>query len=195
MERSDLTELHYITPISNVASILDRGILSHDSASQIDPDSIADKSVQARRSRVPVLDRAKLHDYVNLYLNARNAMLYRLVFVELRIDKLCVMGITSEVLDFPEVVIADRNAASSTVRFYDQVDDGLAALDKYELFAKSWENDLHRQRMQAEVLVPGVVGSEHLTKAYVGSIKAEASLRRIASRRISITRNDRMFFL
>ena len=66
MERSNLTELHYITPISNVASILDRGILSHDSTAQVDPDSIADKSVQARRSRVPVLGGAKLHDYANL---------------------------------------------------------------------------------------------------------------------------------
>lgn len=161
MERSDLTELHYITPISNVASILDRGILSHDSASQIDPDSIADKSVQARRSRVLVLGGARLHDYANLYLNARNAMLYRLIFIELRIDKLCVMGIASEVLGIPKVIIADRNAASDTVRFYDQVDDGLAALSKWELFAKYWENDLHISRMQAEVLVPGIVGSEY----------------------------------
>lgn len=45
MERSDLTELHYITPIANVASILDRGILSHASAARVEHDSIADKSV------------------------------------------------------------------------------------------------------------------------------------------------------
>ena len=195
MERAELKELHYITSISNVASILDQGILCHASATSVKHDPVADEDVQERRSHVRVLGEARLHDYANLYLNARNAMLYRLAIHEWRIDNLCVMGIASKVLNFPEVVIADRNAASSTVEFYDQVDDGLATLDKYELFAKSWENDFDRSLMQAEVLVPGVVGSEYLTKAYVGSNRAEASLRRIVGQRISIIRNNHMFFL
>lgn len=196
MERAELKELYYITSISNVASILDRGILCYDSATKIEHDSVADEEVQERRSHVLVLGRARLHDYANLYLNARNAMLYRRAKHEGRIDSLCVLRVATEVLNAPGVVIADCNAASSTVEFYDQIDDGLAALNKWELFAKSWENDLQRRsRMQAEVLVPGVVGSEYLTRAYVGSNRAEASLRRIAGRKIPIIRNDHMFFL
>ena len=90
MERADLKELHYITPIANVASILERGILSHISATRIKHDSVADESVQERRSRVQVQGKTRLHHYVNLYLNARNPMLYRLARGEGRTDDLCV---------------------------------------------------------------------------------------------------------
>lgn len=194
MERSDLKELYYITPIANIGSILDWGILCHASAARVEHDSIADQSVQALRSRVQVPGGARLHGYANLYLNARNAMLYRLAIHEGRIDNLCVMGVAIEVLDFPGVMIADRNAADSIVRFY-EVDKGLAALSKWELFANYWDNDVHRSRMQAEVLVPGTVGPSTLTRAYVGSNIAKGRLERVVSRRFPIVHNNLMFFL
>ena len=193
MERADLKELHYIAPIANVGSILDRGILCHASAARVEHGSIADQSVQALRSGVRVPGGGRLHGYANLYLNARNAMLYRRAIHEGRIDNLCVMGVAIEVLDFPGVMIADRNAASRIVRFY-EVDKGLAALSKWELFANDWENDLHRSRMQAEVLVPGAVGSEYLTRAHVGSDIAKGQHERVVSQRFPIVRNNFMFF-
>lgn len=198
MERSDLTELHYITPISNVASILDRGILSHTAAAQIDHLSIADEKVQALRSD-RVIGRAKLHNYTNLYLNARNSMLYRLARREGRTDELCVLRVATEVLDTPGVVIADRNAASGYARFH-SVEDGLAALRAEELFANYWthadpiETMRHRSRMQAEVLVPSVIGPEYVTGAYAGSDLAAAGLQRVVGRKIPIVRNNHMFF-
>lgn len=198
MERSDLTELHYITPISNVASILDRGILSYASAKRVKHDSVADEEVQERRSKVRVRGKTRLHRYTNLYLNARNAMLYRRL-QEGRRNDLCVLKVATEVLDLPEVVIADGNAASGYAQFH-SVEDGLAALRKEELFADYWTHDdpietmRHRSRMQAEVLVPSVIGPEYVTEAYVGSDLAAAGLHRVVGRRIPIVRNNRMFF-
>lgn len=194
MERSELEELHYITPIANVGSILERGILCNASAARVEHRSVADESVQERRSDVRVPSGTKLHHYVNLYLNARNSMLYRRARGERRTDELCVLRVTTEVLNTPGTVIADCNAASDYVQFY-SVDDGLAALSRVELFATYWENWRHRSRMSAEALVPSVVGPEYLTGAYVGSDLAKGRLERIASRRLPIVRNNRMFFL
>lgn len=194
MERSDLKELHYITPIANVASILERGILCHAAAARVEHDSIADETVQERRSGVRVPGGIELHQYVNLYLNARNSMLYRRARGEKRTDELCVLRVDTEVLNAPRTVIADCNAASDYVQFY-SVDDGLAALSKVELFATYWENWRHKSRMSAEALVPSVVGPEYLTGAYVGSHLARIGLQRVAGQRIPIVRNNHMFFL
>ena len=42
MKREDLSELHYITPIANVPSILRWGILSHQGVAQLPHQSVAD---------------------------------------------------------------------------------------------------------------------------------------------------------
>lgn len=199
MERSDLKELHYITPIANVASILDRGILCNASAARVEHRSVADESVQERRSGVRVWGKTRLHHYVNLYLNARNPMLYRLIR-EGGTNDLCVLRVASRIIDSSDVVIADGNASSGYAQFH-KVDDGLAALRKEELFADYWthadpiETLRHKSRMCAEALVPSVVGPEYLTGAYVSSHLARAGLQQVAGQRIPIVRNNRMFFL
>lgn len=76
VDREQLRELHYITPISNVSSIAARGLLSHRRAARHNPDSVALATVQERREAKPVPRGRPLHEYVNLYVNARNPMLY-----------------------------------------------------------------------------------------------------------------------
>ena len=49
MERGRVTELHYITPIVNLKSIVERGIMSHNRAAALPHVSIADQDVQERR--------------------------------------------------------------------------------------------------------------------------------------------------
>jgi hypothetical protein len=84
MERSRVRELHYITDIANVSSILEHGIFSHRLVERLIGQhvSVASSEVQARRAgkRIWIGRRARaLHDYANLYLDARNAMLYTLL--------------------------------------------------------------------------------------------------------------------
>ena len=156
--------------------------------------------MQERRSRVQVRGKTRLHHYVNLYLNARNPMLYRLARGEGRTDDLCVLRVSTKVLDSFEVVIADGNASSGYAQFH-SVDDGLAALRKEYLFADYWthadpiETMRHGSRMQAEVLVPGVVDPEYVTGAYVGSDLATTRLSQVVGRRTPIVRKNHMFFL
>jgi len=57
MLRSRVTELHYITPVANLGSIVTHGVLSHNLAARLPhaPASVADESIQDRRvgRRVP----------------------------------------------------------------------------------------------------------------------------------------------
>jgi len=76
MDRNDLTELHYITKIRNVPSIMTKGILSHKQSKKIDHNSVAMEEIQERREKKIVPGGRPLHEYVNLYFHARNPMLY-----------------------------------------------------------------------------------------------------------------------
>ena len=51
MNRGDVTELHFITPIVNVQSIVQHGILSHNRAQQLFHISVAMPGVQDRRTK------------------------------------------------------------------------------------------------------------------------------------------------
>jgi len=49
MNREDVTELHYITAMANLPSILQHGILSHTQATRVAHDSVAMPEIQERR--------------------------------------------------------------------------------------------------------------------------------------------------
>src|SRR5262245_61322564 len=109
MHRGDLAEVHYIAPITNLASIRARGILSHRRVAAIKHDSIAMPQVQDIRAKVIVPGGRPLHEYVNLYINARNPMLYKRIPEH---PNIVVLRISPSVIDLPGVVVSDQNAAS-----------------------------------------------------------------------------------
>lgn len=172
MNREDLQELYYITPIENVPSILRYGILSHVQASRLAHRSVAMPEIQHRRSNIVVPGaKRKLHSYANLYICARNPMLYKR-----RFENICVLSINVGVLDLPDVVITDGNAASNYVRFA-PAPEGLKIVNKERTFAEHWTNDdpIEQMRMKvakcAEVLVPDRVRPEYIQHAYVASVE------------------------
>ena len=114
MRRDELRELHFITPIANVPSILAVGIVCHRRAQQLPHASVAMDEIQERRKDRLIPGAGHLHDHANLYLYARNAMLFKR---RERHAELCVLRVSLAVLDLPNVVIADQNAASDYVRF------------------------------------------------------------------------------
>lgn len=173
MKRNDITELHYICPLETVPSILGHGILSHKAAARVPHQSIANEDVQARRAQVRIPGGKKLHSYVNLYFNGRNPMMFTVCKTE-EMDSICLLQVKPDVMDLPGVVITDRNASSSAVRFAEP-DGGLARIDADVVFAQYWthadpirQHD-HKSRMRAEVLVPSIVDPEMIAGAYVAS--------------------------
>jgi hypothetical protein len=177
LDRARLLELLYIAPISNVRSIASRGLLSYRRAARHQPDSIALPAVQERRESASVPSGRPLHEYVNLYVNARNPMLY----LRSRQDheSLCVLRVNPAVLELPDVVVTLENAARSLVRFW-APDEGIAALEEEVVFARYWTYPgdpvaeyRHKGAMCAEVLVPDRIPAELLVGAYVACRPAE----------------------
>jgi hypothetical protein len=170
LRREDVVELHYITPIANVASILRLGILSHVRARKVAHDSVALEEIQMRRSDKRVPGARALHEYVNLYFDAHNPMLSR---VRDRNGEIAVLRVSPEMLDLPGTLVCTGNAASNYARFC-TVDVGLAHLDRERVFAQYWTHrddpfDEFRHKVEkcAEVLVPDSVTPDFIVGAYV----------------------------
>lgn len=150
--------LHFMTPAANLESILAHGLLSRNAmlARGIAFVDMSDHEVQALRRRPePVFDRS-IHDYVPLYLNHMNAMLFRRR--ELR-DSLVVLQIRSAIAAQPGVVFCDGNAAAADTGFAPDPDILGASLEALE--AEYWiEVEDGRRRRMAEVLIPDVIPAD-----------------------------------
>ncbi|HEU5156041.1 MAG TPA: DUF4433 domain-containing protein [Streptosporangiaceae bacterium] len=195
MKRSRVTELHYITPVANLQSIMKRGILSHRRAETVSHESVADEDVQDRRRGKRVPNGRMLHEYVNVYFDARNPMMYKRLS---RRAELAVVRVVPSVLDIQGAVIADGNAASSGTRF-DQSPEGLALLDEQRVFADYWTHvdtweHLERKRQRcAELLIPDRIPSDFLNGCYVCSAGAQRTCRN-SFPEIEVVVNGRVFF-
>jgi len=175
MNRRDINELHFITAIKNVPSIMKHGIVSHNRSKQlkIEVCDISEPGVQARRAvkKIPGTNR-RLHDYANLYFDAHNPMLSARRSEN---SQICVLRVKKTVLDIEGVVITDQNAARPC--WFKTVDEGLPLLKKDEVYAVWWTDDdddyWEYERKKgikcAEVLVPDYVPSDYIIGAYVDS--------------------------
>jgi hypothetical protein len=202
MTRDEVTELHYITHVDNVASILRHGILSHNRARKLDHRSVALAVVQERRQK-QVPNARLLHDYVCLYFNARNPMMFRIVRGDMaEPSALVVLRVAPAVLDLPNVVITDADASSEYVAFHPSP-DGLAVLDCALVLARVWTSDdpfeyyRRKSAICAEVLVPDAVTSRWISGAYVSGNVTSERLRPVAGEfaALDITVNPDIFFL
>jgi hypothetical protein len=170
MDRDEVRELHFITSIDNLDSILRRGIYSYNRAARIAHRSVASIDVQNRRRWKSVPGGPSLHSFANLYFDARNPMMYRLL--RDGHDDLIVIRVSAAVLDIPDTVVTDGNAAAPGTRFYPSP-EGLEDLDRTLIFAHSWTDEnswpvKERKRVRcAEVLVPNMIPSTYIKGCYV----------------------------
>lgn len=161
-----VTELQCIMPIGNIPSVLVHGILSHDRATKLKHHSVAMQVIQDRRDVKSVPGGLKLHQYANLYFHARNPMLFKR-----RYEDVCVLRISTAVLQLQGTVITDQNAASDYVRFL--APHQWRELDFDDIYARDWTHPedtirgyRHKSRKCAEVLVPQHVQPTMLIGAY-----------------------------
>lgn len=164
-----VTELHCIMPMANIASVMAHGILSYERTAKLLHRSVALQPVQDRRDQKQVPGGMRLHQYANLYFHARNPMLFKRLD---EVNSLCVLRVSTQVLNLEGTVISDQNAASDYVRFLHPSQWML--LDFDDIFAMDWRHPgdpvaywRHKARKCAEVLVPHRVESGFLIGAYV----------------------------
>jgi hypothetical protein len=198
VNRGDVQELHYITSIDNLPSILAIGIVSHNRAQAVAGHaSVADPAVQERRRAVRVPAGRPLHDFANLYFNARNPMLY-VVCARGRHERVCVLRVSTTAMDLPDVVVADRNASSRYARF----SPAAAALERMDgamIYTQSWnhadpaEKDRRTSLICAEVLVPDVLPASYILGAYVSCPEGRTACARVAPT-LPVTVSPNFFF-
>lgn len=174
--------LYNITLIQNIPSIMELGILCFNDVKQIDHISIAMDNVQGRRNTTILPNGEPLHSYANLYFDYNNAMLYKR---KDRAEEICILALSSEVLDLDNCVIADRNASTAIVKFYSS-DEGLQYLDYKRIYAQYWnhpddpfETRNHKAIKCAEVLIPHCIPYYFVLGAYVVSASAKKKLEEV----------------
>lgn len=188
MKPSDVGELFYMVAIENVASIMERGILSHAEIERLglDHHSIADPAIQRQRAAVRVQGGDMLHKYTNLFICARNSMMFKVVrYTPLGHAELAVLRVDPSVLNVTGAVVADGFAYSEWTRFA-PAPDGLDLIDFDEVHARRWDThpDIrdvwrHKSRKSAEVLIPTMVPTDMILGAYASCEPAAARLRSI----------------
>lgn len=179
MEREQLDHLSYLTPLENVPSILEKGLLCHNLAKRLKPASIAAEEIQDRRRNKRVPQGDLLHNYVNLYVNPRNPMMFRR---KNQHASICILRVDESVLDLPNVVVSDQNASSDWARF-SAAPGGLSIIDYERTSAMDWtmhddQRDTwrHKAQMCAEVLVPKRIDPNLVTGAYTSCDSAKKAL-------------------
>lgn len=131
--------------------------------------------IQDRRDRKCVPGGRLLHEYANLYFCARNPMLFK------RLDQhqtICVLQVDPAVIDLPNVVITDQNAASDHV-YFAAAPGGLRIVNHAKTYAEYWTDpdpiEYWRKKAAkcAEVLVPDRVDPRFVVGVYVSCEQAK----------------------
>lgn len=167
IDATNKSGFYNIMPIDNISSVLKHGILSYQLAINRPHMSVAMSEVQSIRDTVSVPNGMDLHKYANVYFDARNPMLYKR-----KNESVCVLKISPLILDLPDVVVADRNASSSYVRFYEPY-YAFDSLNYDLIYAEYWNDPdpyeyLKRKSIKcAEVLVPYKIDPQFIIAAAV----------------------------
>lgn len=171
--------LYNINSLNNLKSILEHGILSKNELIRrnISYQDLSNHSVQDKRDCKYVLNRRTLHDYANLYFDARNPMLFNLVSNK-NINELCVLCVDKMVLDIPETVVTDRNAAAFLAVF-EKPENAFDRLNYDLIFARYWNDGdelstYHKKQIKcAEVLVYNRIDPQYIKGVLVPNENAK----------------------
>ena len=184
-ERWGINSLWHMTHIRNVPSIMRNGLLAHQSPKLqlMNPVDISDPDVQRWRTKVDPHFSRSLHEYVPLYINPRNPMLFRRREMQ---REICFIEISVAALEGKAFIFSDGNAASHRTQFYNDVPD-LRLLPWDVLQSSFWTDfDDGKRKACSEVLVPDIVEPHfiravHCFSAAESGILAQKGIRSVIS--------------
>lgn len=193
-----IKELYYITHIENVSSILKRGIFCHQIIEEqsIPFTPIYNKEIVSRRAQRMVPSGQSLWAFANLYFQARNPMLYKVVH-DVPLEDIVVLGIRRDVMNLKGTLIADGNAANSPTTIAPR--SKVAKSQWVEIInntQKEWWNqeDGSKRKIMAECLVPERIAPDYIDTIYTPSLKAKDKLESILPVGVPVVPEADMFF-
>lgn len=169
--------LYHLTHIKNLESILEYGLLSRNSAISefIFFENIADPEVLNRGQH--------LFDYVRLYFNPKNPMLYRRKDIQ---DEILILCIDGKVLLEKDSKFSDGNASSASTKIYSELED-LKKLDWKVINAKFWTEHLDGKRKAcAEALIHSKIPVIFIKKIICNNINTQNNVIEIINNKIKI---------
>ncbi len=178
-----MLEFYYITHIENLSSILKNGILSHNRVmnSGIHSKQIYDEEIVNCRKGKTTPDGKSLWDFVNLYFQPRNAMLYRVVSLNsgVKPEDIIIIGIKDSILSRNEIFVTTGNAASQITKIL-SVQEKLVASIRKQVDKDWWSTiDDSKRELMAECLVPDNVASSYISEIYVSNNVTMEKVRKI----------------
>lgn len=197
LRRRRVRELYYIAHVDNIQSILQKGILSHEliEKDKVKFTAIYDKEIVEWRREREVHGKS-LWSFANLYFNARNPMLYR-IMCEKNLDDIAVLGISPSVLALSDTYITTGNAACVQTEFL-RYSPTMASEILKETEKKYWtEPDGSKRRIMAEFLIPEVIPPEHINSIYTAYYKTREKIQGslgVHASRVSVITQPGMFF-
>lgn len=170
---SGYNNLYYITHVGNLESILNLGIYSNNLISQnrIKHFDLSDTEVQEIRGNKFIGNSVNLHDFVNLFFNPRNSMLYRLLDNNDPYD-ICILEIDITVLNEMDAFVGDGIVAKCTTLARNSK-EGLKLLHYDEVFRENWNDpnpyikDMQRSKVSAEALIKNRVNVDKIKQVIV----------------------------
>jgi len=195
-----LNGLYYITHINNLPSILEKGILCHRRVKEdkIQFTPIYDEAIVARRKDRQVSEGKSLLDFVNLYFNPRNAMLYRVLCCSnVNKEDIIILELKSEILGREDIFITTGNAASSESEIlpYHKAKRYLKNIRK-KVDREWWADfDGSKREMMAECLVPEKVPPGDVITIYVPNENTQRKVKKIVGENLHVIPEPELFFL
>jgi hypothetical protein len=157
--------LYHMTHKDNLEKILQVGLKSHNYArrNNLMRNDIANNDVNDRRSKVELIYNRSLHDYVPLYFNPKNSMLFVRKNIQ---DNIVILALDRMLIYEENSIFTDGNAANRPTRFFNDTNN-LNQINWECIRAEFWSDfeDGRRKRM-AEVLVFPDIAARFIQKIY-----------------------------
>jgi O-acetyl-ADP-ribose deacetylase (regulator of RNase III) len=195
----EIDKLYYICHIDNIKSILDLGLLSHNESQKVESKTIYDASIINHRNAIkPHKDKDyTLWNFANLYFNARNAMLYR-VMHEIGEENVAIIQFNKLTIDYAQnnnSLISLGNAAHNESSFVD-INNGIKQLKKiWKSWNKEYWNDADgsKRLMMSELLVLEKIPPEFISSIYVANERIGDKVKSLTSFENIITQPNLFF--
>lgn len=193
--KKTISQLYYITHIDNVPSILEKGIICHDTIIRegIRYTRIYDEEIVSNRKNRESPNGKSLWNFANVYFQATNPMLYR-VTREKGVEKIAIIAVRRDILDLEGVFVSDGNAASYNSKI-EPVSPSLLSVIADQIATIWWDAVDGKRKSMAECLVPEKIDPEYVQTVFVVNhdVKAEVD-QKVGNSRVLVVPMPGLFF-
>lgn len=188
-----VSSLWHMSHVDNISSILTNGIASNDAAhSKFSPRDISNSDVQTYRGRNDPYYHRRLHEYAPTYLSIKNPMLY--VKKDMNFH-LCILELSTDVVNDNQFLFTDGNAASKETRFFNKVSD-FTQLPWSVLNADYWNDfDDGKRKKCAEVLIYPSIDKKYIKAVHCSNFTTKRMVEKNApSSSVPVKVSPELFF-